>query len=243
MEIAQNTVKQFIKSVVILSIAPFFLACDKKKQDINKFTISKEFKTDSLTTLNVHINNRLRLNQLLSIAAKLKTDSAQIQDLEIHYLLPGNSDITAGENSYYASARFVKQSELKVTDTLKDDNGNSFRIKVFGLSAEKVKNLLTLKAKEIEGKTVLGRFIDDYNHTVIIPFNDPADKKDGLYIIELDSAAKVVSATMPLKKIEDGVEKYLVTQNGDYITIKNNILSQYAADGLGLPFNSIKSGI
>ena len=48
---------------------------------------------------------------------------------------------------------------------------------------------------------------------------------------------------MPLKKNEDGIEKWLVTQNGDYITIKNNVLSQFAADGLGLPFNCIKAGI
>jgi hypothetical protein len=233
----------FIKCATISVLTAVLFSCGRKSQPVPHYAVSKVFKTDTVTTLNVHINNRLKLNQLLLIAAKLKTDSTQIQNLEVHYLLPGNADITAGDNSYYASARYVKEIEVKPADTLKDSDGNYWRINIFGLSAEKVKTLLSLKPKEIEGKKVLGRFIDDYNHTVIIPFNDPSDKKGDLYVIELDSASKVVSATMPLKKNEDGVEKWLVTQNGDYITLKNNVLSQYAADGLGLPFNSIKSGI
>jgi hypothetical protein len=220
-----------------------FFACGKKQQTVPHYTVSKEFKTDSATTLNVHINNRMTAGQLLLIAGKLKTDSAKIQNLTIHYLLPGNTDLSAGDNSYYASASYVKENEVKPTDTLKDDDGNVCRIKIFGLSAAQAKHLLTLQPKEIAGKNVLGRFIDDYNHTVIIPFKDVLDKKDDLYIIELDSTAKIVSATVPQKVVEDGVKKWLVTQNGDYITIKNNVLTQYAADGLGMPFNSIKSGI
>jgi len=181
--------------------------------------------------------------ELVLIAGKLKTDSSQIKSLEIHYLLPGNAETSAGDNSYYASARFIKDNEIKPTDTLKDDNGNVVRLKIFGLSSEKAKLLLTLQPKEIAGKNVLGRFIDDYNHTVIIPFKDPFDKKDDLYIIEFDSTATAVSKTVPQKVNDGGVEKWLVTQNGDYITLKDNVLTQYAADGLGVPFNSIKSGI
>lgn len=207
------------------------------------YTVSKTFKTDTLTTINVHIDSRMKLKQLLLIAGKVKTDSSQSKNLEIHYLLPGNADVSAGDNSYYASARFLKENEIKATDTLKDDDGNVFRIRVFGLSAEKAKKLLSLNPNEIQNRTVLGRFIDDYNHTVIIPFKDTLDKKGNLYIIELDSTAKVVSATMPLKVLADGEEKYLVTQNGDYITLKKQVLAQFAADGLGVPFNSIKAGI
>jgi hypothetical protein len=231
--------------ILILAIGSIILfsACGKKPKNIPHYTVSKEFKTDSVTTVNVHIGNRMKLNQLALIAGKVKSDSAVIKNLEVHYLLPGNSEIAAGDNSYYASAKFVKQGEVKPADTLKDDNGSVFRIKIFGLDSAKAKKLLTLQPKEIENKNVLGRFIDDYNHTVIIPFKDSLDKKGNLYIIELDSTAKVVSATMSLKETSDNDEKWMVTQNGDYITIKNSVLSQFAADGLGLPFNSIKSGI
>jgi len=235
--------KRLISYIIVVGIVSAFFACSKKSQTIPHYTISKVFKTDSVTMVNVHIDNRMTTEQLLLIAGKLKTDSAKIQNLDIHYLLPGNTDFSAGDNSYYASARYVKDNEVKPTDTLKDDNGDVVRLKIFGLSSERAKLLLALQPKEITGKNVLGRFIDDYNHTVIIPFNDPSDKKNELYIIEIDSTAKVVSATVPQKVIEDGAEKWLVTKNGDYITLKNNVLTQYAADGLGVPFNSIKSGI
>ena len=161
----------------------------------------------------------------------------------VHFLLPGNPEFSSGDNSYYASAKFIKEGDVKSTDSLTDDNDNVFRIKVYGLNKEQVWHLLTMQPKEVAGKKVLGRFIDDYNHTVIIPFNDPTDKKNDVYVVELDSAAKVVSAVVPLRKTEDGVEKWLVTQNGDYMTLKDSVLSQFAVDGLGLPFNSIKSGI
>ena len=234
---------RFIKNVIVNCLVTIFFSCTKKEKNIPHYNVSKIFKSDSVTTVNVHINNRLKTVELLLIAGKLKKDSAQIPNLEIHYLLPGNTETSAGDNSYYASAMFVKDKEVKPTDALKDDNGNVVRLKIFGLSLEKARHLLSLHPNEINGKNVLGRFIDDYNHTVIIPFKDPLDKKNELYIIEIGSTAKIVSATVPQKKDEDGIEKWLVTQNGDYITLKNDVLTQYAADGLGVPFNSIKSGI
>jgi hypothetical protein len=233
--------KKSIKYFILAALAPTFFACTKKA-NVPYYTISKQFKTDTLTTVNVHIDNRMTATQLLLIAGKLKADSAQIQNLALHYLLPGNTDLSAGDNSYYASARYLKDNQVQAGDTLKDDNGNVVRIKIFGLSNAKAKILLGLNPKEIAGKNVLGRFIDDYNHTVIIPFKDPADKKGDLYVIELDSTAKIVSATIPQKKVEDGQEKWLVTQNGDYITLKDSVLAQFAVDDMGVPFNSIKSG-
>ncbi len=217
-----------------------FFGCAGKRHNIPAYTVSKVFKTDSITTVNVHINIRGTTGQLLLIAGKLRADSIQIKNLEIHYLLPGNSDISMGDHSYYASARLLKENEVKPTDTLKDDAGNVFRIKIFGLNHAQVIRLLTLQPKEIALKSALGRFIDDYNHTVIIPFTDD---KNELKIIELDSTAKVVSATVPFKIKDDGIEKWQVTQQGDYITLKDSILAQFSADGLGVPFNSIKSGI
>lgn len=234
---------RIFKSLITICLLTMLFSCSKKTKIVPHYSVSEVFKTDTLTTVDVHINNRITSAQLLLIAGKVKTDSTQLQNMDIHYLLPGNTDVSAGDNSYYASARYLKDNEAKPTDTLKDDNGNILRLKIFGLSDEKAKALLALQPKEIEGKMVLGKFIDDYNHTVIIPFNDPTDKKNSLYVIELDSVARVVSATVPQKVTEDGLDKWLVTQNGDYITIKNKVLAQYAADGMGVPFNSIKSGI
>ena len=233
--------KIILNSLVVFLIVSIF-SCGKKALKTPPFSISKEFKTDSLTTLNVHISTRFKLKQLLSIASIIKADSAQITNLEIHYLLPGNTDISAGDHSYYASAKILNPTEIKATDTLKDEAENVYRIKVIGMTAEKAKKLFELNNDALNCKTIVGKFIDDYNHTVIIPFKDSLDTKGNLYVIELDSTAKIVSATVTLKVTTNGEEKYLVTQNGDYITLKNKILAQFAADGLGVPFNSIKSG-
>jgi hypothetical protein len=234
---------KLIKYIIVLCLVISFFACKKRIQNLPHYTVSKVFKTDTLTTVDVHISSRITAVQLLLIAGKLKADSTQIQNLSVHYLLPGNTNLSAGDHSYYASATYIRENEVKATDTLKDDNGYVFRIKIFGLDSVKAKRLLNLQPKEIAGKNALGRYIDDYSHTIIIPFNDPLDKKNNLYIIELDSTAKVVSATMPLKIKSGGTEKWQVTQSGDYITLKDSVLTQYAADGFGVPFNSIKSGI
>jgi hypothetical protein len=234
--------KVFINNLIVFCLLLSFFAC-KKPQDIPHYTVSKVFKTDTTTTVNVHINKRMTTQQLVLIAGKLKKDSAQIQNLRISFLLPGNTETSAGENSYYASAKFINKSQVASYDTLKDDDGDVVRLKIFGLSATQAKHLLSLQPKEIINKNVLGRFIDDYNHTVIIPFEDPLDEKKEVFIIELDSAAKVVSATVPVKVKEGNIEKWLVTQHGDYMTLKDSVLTQYAADGLGIPFNSIKAGI
>jgi hypothetical protein len=233
--------KVFINNLIVFCLLMSFFAC-KKPQDIPHYTVSKVFKTDTATTVNVHINTRMTTQQLVLIAGKLKKDSAQIQNLHISFLLPGNTETSAGENSYYAAAKFVNKNQVASYDTLKDDDGNVVRLKIFGLNETQAKHLLSLQPKEIANKNVMGRFIDDYNHTVIIPFDDPLDEKKEVYVIELDSASKVVSATIPVKVKEGNIEKWLVTQHGDYMTLKDSVLTQYAADGLGVPFNSIKSG-
>ena len=234
--------KVFINNLIVFCLILSLFAC-KKPQDVPHYTVSKVFKTDTATTVNVHINTRMTAQQLVLIAGKLKKDSAQIQNLHISFLLPGNTETSAGENSYYAAAKFVNKNQVASYDTLKDDDGNVLRLKIFGLNASQASHLLSLKPKEITNKNVMGRFIDDYNHTVIIPFDDPLDEKKEVYVIELDSASKVVSATIPVKVKEGNIEKWLVTQHGDYMTLKDSVLTQFAADGLGVPFNSIKSGI
>jgi hypothetical protein len=234
---------QGMKHVFTVCLLMLCWGCKKPTQNIPHFVVSKVFKSDTLTTVNVHIDARISVAELAGIAGKLKTDSAEIKNLEIHYLLPGNAEISMGGNSYYALARYLKENEIQPADTLRDINGNTVRVRIFGLSAARVKHLLSLQPKEIANKNILGRYIDDYTHTVIIPFTDLLDEKHNLYVIELDSAAKIVSATMPLKVTSGGNERWQVTQNGDYITLKDSVLAQYPAGGLGLPFNSIKSGI
>jgi hypothetical protein len=234
--------KHHIKLLAIGCVG-LLIACSKKQQNAPHYTISRIFKTDTLTTVDVHIANRLPAAQLLLIAGKIKADSAKITNLAIHYLLPGNTDISAGDHSFYAAIRYLKDNEVKQADSLKDDEGNTVRLNIFGLDSAKAQALLALQPDVIAGKKVLGKFVDDYARTLIIPFKDPIDKNDELFVIELNAMGNIVSSTVPKKNVEDGVEKWYVDKNGDYITIKDGVLAQYPSNGLGLPFNSIKSGI
>ncbi|MDO3644839.1 hypothetical protein [Mucilaginibacter sp. L3T2-6] len=234
--------KKLKNSLLIFCLAIAIFACSKHK-DIPSYTVSKVIKTDTLTTVNVHIANRINRSDLLLIAGKVKEDSSQIKNLKVSFLLPGNSEISAGDNSYYASARFIEAGKAALSDTVKDYNGNYLRLEIFGVNKEQASHLLGMKPQEISGKNVLGKFIDDYNHTVIIPFSDPKDPKKEVYIIELDSAANVVSKTIPQIVRDGDADKWIVTQHGDYMTLKDSVLTQFGADGLGMPFNSIKAGI
>ena len=230
---------KLINYTIITITALCLFACSKPAEPVPHYTVSKIFKSDSATTVNVHIGSRLAQHQLFLIASKLKTDSTGIQNLRIAYLLPGNSETSSGEHSYYAEARYIKEKDAFPTDTLKDETGNVFRINIYGLNQKQAKQLLDQDPKEIAGAKILGRFIDDYSHVVIIPFKD---QKDSLRIVEIDSTSKI-SGTIPLRIKDGAIEKWVVSQGGDYMILKDSVLSLFGAQSFGVPFNSIKAGI
>ncbi len=212
-------------------------------KNVPHYTISKVIKSDTASKVIININGRLSHAELLSIAGKIKSDSSALPNLQVCYLLPGHSDKNTGPNNFYAVAKYPSAQLATMQDTLKDADGNVVRLKISGISAETAKKLIALKPKEISGQKVLGHFIDDNNYTLIIPFIDVVDPKKELYLMELDTAGNVVSRTIPSVVKADGIEKWLVTNRGDYITLKDSILSQYSIDDMGLPYNSIKSGL
>ncbi|WP_183563955.1 hypothetical protein [Mucilaginibacter sp. SP1R1] len=217
------------------------LGCSKR--EVPHYTISRLVKSDTASKLTVNISKRMTQADLLNIAAKIRTDSSALPNLQLCYILPGHNDKNTGDNNFYAIAKYPNKDRVTMQDTLKDADGNAVRLKITGLTEQSAKHLLGLNPKEIAGKNILGRFIDDYNDTVIIPFTEPNDPKHEIYIIELDSTGKVVSATVPMLDNKDGVQKLIVTHRGDYCTLKDSVLTQYSIDDLGLPYNSIKSGI
>ncbi|GAA3988187.1 hypothetical protein [Mucilaginibacter dorajii] len=216
-------------------------SCTKK--EVPHYTISKVTKSDTASKVLVHISSRLTKDQLLSIAGKIKSDSSALPNLQLCYLLPGHSDKNTGANNYYAVAKYPNAQMANMQDTLKDADGNIVRLKITGVSAQTAKKLLALHPKELKDQNFFGHFIDDNNQTVIIPFRDFTDPKKELYILELDTTGKVVSATIPTVVKKDGEERWMVTDRGDYIILKDSVLSQYSIEDLGLPYNSIKSGL
>ena len=230
-------IKNFIPCLIIILLA---LGCSKK---VPNYTISRVTKTDTATKLTVNITGRLKWAELLSITSKIKADSASLPNLQLYFMLPGHNDKSTGANNFYAIARYPKTEQLSMQDTTKDGDGNTVRLSIMGLSTQKAKQLLSLNPEDLNGKNIIGRFIDDNNHTVIVPFTEIEDGKKETKIIELDTLGNIVSRTIPLVDSRDGAEKLHVTQRGDYITIKDSVLTQYSIDDLGLPYNSIKAGI
>lgn len=230
-------IKNFIPCLIIILLA---LGCSKK---VPNYTISRVTKTDTATKLTVNIPGRLKWAELLSITSKIKADSAKLPNLQLYFMLPGHNDKSTGANNFYAIARYPKTEQLSMQDTTKDGDGNTVRLSILGLSAQKAKHLLGFNPEDLNGKNIIGRFIDDNNHTVIVPFTEIEGGKRETKIIELDTLGNIVSRTIPLVDSRDGAEKLHVTQRGDYITIKDSVLTQYSIDDLGLPYNSIKAGI
>ncbi|QEC75938.1 hypothetical protein [Mucilaginibacter ginsenosidivorax] len=228
-------------SIYILSVALLASACIKK--DVAYYSISKVTKSDTASKVIVNIKARLTKDQLLGIAGKIKSDSAALPNLQLCYMLPGHNDKNTGSNNFYAIAKYPSAQTATMQDTLKDSEGNVVRLKITGVSAQMAQKLVNFHPKELKDQNFFGHFIDDNNHTVIIPFRDLTDPKKEYYILELDTTGKVVSATIPTVVTKDGIEKWFVTDRGDYITIKDSILTQYSIDDLGMPYNSIKSGL
>lgn len=228
---------------IFLYTSILLLACGCTKKDVPYYTISRVTKSDTASKVIVNIKARLTQAQLLSIAGKIRSDSTALPNLQLCYLLPGHSDKNTGSNNFYAVAKYPGAQVTTMQDTLKDTEGNIVRLKITGVSAQTAKKLIGFHPKELKDQNFYGHFIDDNNHTVIIPFRDLTDPKKEYYILELDTTGKVVSATIPTVVKKDGVEKWFVTDRGDYITIKDSVLTQYSIDDLGVPYNSIKSGM
>lgn len=231
-------IKNIFACLIIMLVA---FGCTKK--NVPHYTISRVTKSDTATRLTVKIDDRLKWTELLSITSQIKADSAKLSNLQLNFLLPGHNDKSTGANTFYAVARYPQGDKVTMQDTTKDADGNTVRLNILGLSPEKAKYLLDLNPADLDGKNIIGRFIDDNNHTVIVPFTDMAGGKKETYIIELDTTGTVVSRTIPLMDNRDGIEKLHVSQAGDYITIKDSVLTQYAAHDMGLPYNSMKAGI
>ena len=94
----------------------------------------------------------------------------------------------------------------------------------------------------METKTMLGRFIDDDTRTVSVVYKD-GKQEDQICIMEFDQDGKVVSATQPLEVTHDGVQKLVISEKGDYMILKNGMLTMYGIDNPDKPYRSLKEGL
>ena len=191
--------------------------------------------------MDVQVNSRLSRQQMINIAARLRSDSSQYKALEIDYILPGNNYENAGGISVYAMAAYQQPGIVTAKDTVKDSDNNLLSFEFVGFTPEKAKQLFALNPAEMAGKTVIGKFIDDNTQTITIVYEDKNENQH--YILELDADGHVVSATAPVTVSQNGIKKLVVTQRGDFCTLKDSILTMYNVDDPAKPYRALKQGI
>lgn len=229
-----------MKRSLYLFIAIALVACHSKPK--TPFQILKSVKIKDGAKLDVQVNGRISKQEMVDIAAYIKSDSSQYNNLQIDYILPGNSYQNKAAITVYATAAYHDKAILAPADTVKDNDNNLLSFEFVGFTAAKAKELLAFDPKDMIGKHIIGKFIDDDTKTISIIYEDKqADNQ--LYILELDTVGKVVSAIQPMEVTSKGIRKMVVSQQGDYMVLKDSILTMYSSTDYDKPFRSIKQGL
>jgi hypothetical protein len=215
-------------------------ACHSKPK--TPFRILKSEKIKDGAKLGVQVNNRVSKQEMVDIAAYIKNDSSQYKNLQIDFILPGNSYENKGGVTVYATAAYHDKAVVAPADTVKDNDNNLLSFEFAGLTPGQAKKLLASDPKEMTGKHLIGRFIDDNTKTLTMIYEDKHED-DQLYILELDTVGKVVSAIRPMEVTAKGIKKMVVSQQGDYMVLKDSILTMYSSTDYDKPFRSIKQDL
>jgi hypothetical protein len=228
------------KILSILLVAALFTACSDKPTD--PFTILKSATNGNGKKMDVQIGARLSKQQMVAIASKIRKDSSQYENLQLNFCLPGNSEKNLGGIIIYATASYKEPRKVTPADTVIDLHDNRLEFSLLGFTPQEAKKLLTLNPEHMETKTLLGRFIDDDTRTVSVVYKD-GKEEDQICIMEFDRDGKVVSATQPLEVTHNGVQKLVISQNGDYMTLTNGMLTMYGSSDPEKPYRSLKQGL
>lgn len=225
-----------MKKVLILCLV-ILTACNSKPK--TPFQVLKSIKTKDGVKLDVQVNNRISKKEMVDIASYIKSDSSQYNNLQVDFILPGNSYANKAGVTVYATAAYHDKTIVSPADTVADKNKNFLSFEFVGFTPEKARELLSLDPKELAGKQIIGKFIDDATKTISLIAEDKQENNQ-LYILELDSAGTVVSAIAPMAVTDKGVRKMVVSQQGDYMTLKDSILTMYSSTDVDKPYRSIK---
>lgn len=228
-----------MKKVLILCLV-ILTACNSKPK--TSFQILKSTKIKGGIKLDVQVNSRVSKRELVDIASYIKSDSAQYNNLQVDFILPGNSYANAAGLTVYARAAYHDKTVVSPADTVADKEKNFLSFEFVGFTPEKAKQLLALDSKELAGKQMIGKFIDDATKTITLIAEDKQENNQ-LYILELDSAGTAVSAIAPMEVKTNGLRKMVVSQQGDYMTLKDSILTMFSSTDPQKPYRSIKQNL
>ncbi|HEY9533186.1 MAG TPA: hypothetical protein VIQ77_01555 [Mucilaginibacter sp.] len=228
-----------MKKILLLCLV-VLTACNSKPK--TPFKILKSVKIKDGAKLDVQVNSRISKQEMVDIAAYLKNDSSQYNNLQVDFILPGNSYENKGGIVVYATAAYHDKSIVSPADTVSDKDKNFLSFEFMGFTPEKARQLLALDPKELAGKHLIGKFIDDDTKTISLIAEDKHENNQ-LYILELDSSGTVVSAIAPMAVTVKGIKKMVVSQQGDYMVLKDSILTMYSSTDYDKPFRSIKQNL
>jgi hypothetical protein len=212
-------------------------ACHSKPK--TPFQILKSTKIKDGVKLDVQVKDRISKQEMIDIACYIKSDSSDYKNMQVDYLLPGNSYENKGGITVYATAAYHDKAIVNPADTVKDNDNDLLSFEFVGFTAAQAKELLAMNPKELAGKHLIGKFIDDATKTITIISEDKHEDNQ-LYILELDPEGKVVSAVAPMEVTAKGVKKMVVSQQGDYMVFKDSLLTLYSSTDYDKPFRSIK---
>lgn len=217
------------------------LAACKSNKPTQPYSITNVAKITDGAKMDVQLNGRLSKQQMLDIAGNIRNDSTAYAALELNFLLPGNSYKNTGGVIVYAIAGYQKPGIVTAKDTIRDYDNKLMNFEFVGFTPEAAQHLLSLSPQEMVGKPVVGKFIDDAAGTISIIYDDRREEQ--YYIIEMDGDGKIVSKIQPMAITHNGVQKLVVSQRGDFMTLKDSILTMYSIDEPEKPFRSVKEGI
>jgi hypothetical protein len=228
-----------MKKILFLCLV-VLTACHSKPS--TPFQLLKVTKIKDGAKMDIQVNGRVSKQQMVEIAAYIKSDSTQYNNLQIDYVLPGNSLKNLGGLSVYATATYHDKAMVTATDTVEDKNKNLLSFEFVGFTPAKAQQLLAFDPKDMAGKHVMGKFIDDNTKTISIIYEDKKEDNQ-IYVLELDTVGNVVSAIQTMEVTYKGVKKMVISQRGDYMVLKDSLLTMYSSDDYDKPFRSIKQGL
>ena len=225
---------------VLFALLVVLSACSSNKP-AEPYSITNVAKTPEGAKMDVQLKSRISKEQMLDIAGNIRNDSTDYAALELNFLLPGNSYKNSGGVVIYAIAGYPKAGVVTKRDSIRDYDNKPMNFEFIGFTPEAAKHLLSLDPQEMVGKQVVGKFIDDATGTVSMIYDDRKDQQ--YYIVELDGEGKVTSKIQPMAITHNGVQKLIVSPEGDYMTVKDSILTMFSISEPEKPFRSIKEGI
>jgi len=236
--------------LIIFSFLLFGISTDSKnkagenenKENENRkfsYNIESEKKSGDFNIINIRINKRITKEQIISLTSSLRTKYPEDELLRFNFWLPGK--MVGNENSY-ASVFYPMDQNVKISMKDKDKNELPIEFIQLGLTEEKANKLKAVKLPNEQYKTILGKFIDEKGLITII-FTDSRETKEQIFISEYFIDSDKPQNTVPLIIKENGIQKMIMNQEGDYYILRDSILTKYSFNENGKPYCSIKDGI